>query len=120
MACAEAQAVAKPIVAFNSGGISEVVCHGTTGLLAEEGDWQALAGHLLMLLQSPELRARFGRSGREWVVRQFDLEHCTKRLESIYHAEIENRTKGKNERIFQRPESIPANIPSSVSASARC
>jgi colanic acid/amylovoran biosynthesis glycosyltransferase len=119
MACAEAQAVAKPVVAFNSGGISEVVCHGTTGFLVEEGEWRALAEYLLMLLRSPELRARFGRSGREGIVRQFDLEHCTKRLESIYGAEIESRMEGKRERISHRPESIPANGSPSVSASPR-
>ena len=109
MACAEAQAVAKPVVAFNSGGISEVVCHGTTGFLAEEGDWRAMAEYLLMFLRNPELRARFGRSGRERIVRQFDLEHCTKRLEGIYSAEIESRMEGTRDRISHRPESIPAN-----------
>jgi glycosyltransferase involved in cell wall biosynthesis len=119
MACAEAQAVAKPVVAFNSGGISEVVCDGITGLLADEGDWKALAAHLLTLLRSPELRARFGQSGREWIVRQFDLEHCTKRLESIYHAEIKKRMEGKRQRIFHHPESIARNTSPSVSASPR-
>lgn len=117
MVCAEAQAVAKPVVAFNCGGISEVVCHGTTGLLAEEGDWRTLAEYLLVLLRSPELRARFGRSGREWIVRQFDLEHCTKRLEGIYGTEIQSRTQDKRECVSHRPESMPANSSPSVSAS---
>jgi glycosyltransferase involved in cell wall biosynthesis len=106
-------------VAFNSGGISEVVCHGTRGFLVEEGDWRALAESLLMLLRSPELRARFGRSGRERIVRQFDLEHCTKRLEGIYGAEIESRMRAKRERICRHPESILGNGSTSVSASPR-
>lgn len=84
MVCAEAQAVAKPVVAFDSGGIAEVVCHGSTGFLAPERDWQALAGYLITLLQSPELRKRFGLAGREWVVRQFDLKQRTRVLEEIY------------------------------------
>jgi colanic acid/amylovoran biosynthesis glycosyltransferase len=119
MACAEAQAVAKPVVAFSSGGIPEVVRHGTTGFLAEEGDWRAFAKYILMLLRSPELRARFGRSGREWVIRQFDLEQCTKRLEVIYCAEIESRLADKRESISHLPESIPANDSPSVSAGSR-
>jgi glycosyltransferase involved in cell wall biosynthesis len=111
--------VAKPVVAFNSGGISEVVCHGTTGFLVEEGDWRALAENLLMLLRSPELRTRFGRSGREKIVRQFDLEHCTKRLEAIYGAEIESRMKAKREGICHHSESIRGNGSTSVTASPR-
>jgi colanic acid/amylovoran biosynthesis glycosyltransferase len=84
MACAEAHAVSKPVVAFDSGGISEIVTHGSTGFLAPVGDWQALAKHLLMLLQNASLRERFGLAGRETVLRQFDLEHRTRILEDIY------------------------------------
>jgi colanic acid/amylovoran biosynthesis glycosyltransferase len=84
MVSAEAQAVAKPVVAFDSGAISEVVCHERTGFLAPERDWKTLAGYLMTLLQSDALRKRFGLAGREWVVRQFDLEQRTRILEGIY------------------------------------
>jgi glycosyltransferase involved in cell wall biosynthesis len=84
MVCAEAQAVGKPVVAFASGGISEIISHGNTGFLAAERDWQTLAGYLMTLLQSAELRERFGRAARELMVRQFDLERCTRQLESVY------------------------------------
>lgn len=88
MVCAEAQAVAKPVVAFDSGGISEVVSDGRTGFLVPECDWQALAERIVVLLRSPELRRRFGLSGRDWVLRQFDLEHRTRVLEGIYSSEL--------------------------------
>jgi len=84
MVCAEAQAMGKPVVAFRSGGIPEIISHGTTGFLAEERDCKALAEYLLMLLQDAELRKRFGRAGREAMLRQFDVEHCTKQLEKVY------------------------------------
>jgi len=84
MVCAEAQAVGKPVVAFRSGGIPEIISHGVTGLLAPERDWQALARNLVTLLQNAELRERFGRSGREAILRQFDLEQCTRQLERVY------------------------------------
>jgi glycosyltransferase involved in cell wall biosynthesis len=84
MVCAETQAVGKPVVAFASGGISEIISHGNTGFLAAERDWQTLAGYLMTLLQSAELRERFGRAARELMVRQFDLERCTRQLESVY------------------------------------
>ena len=84
MVCAEAQAVGKPVVAFASGGLSEIISHGNTGFLAEERDWQALAGYLMTLLQSADLRERFGRAARELMLRRFDLEACTRRLEGVY------------------------------------
>jgi len=84
MVCAEAQAVGKPVVAFSSGGIPEVVCHAKTGFLAPERDWRALAEYMVQLLRDSELRLRFGRSGREWILRHFDLEQCTRQLEKVY------------------------------------
>jgi colanic acid/amylovoran biosynthesis glycosyltransferase len=95
MVCAEAQAVGKPIVAFDSGGISEVVCHGRTGFLVPECDWQGLAESIVVLLRNPELRRRFGQSGREWVLHQFDLEHRTRALEEIYSNALRDRDAPK-------------------------
>jgi colanic acid/amylovoran biosynthesis glycosyltransferase len=84
MVYAEAQAMSKPVVAFDSGGISEVVSHGHTGFLAPERDWQALATYLLMLLKDIDLRKQFGRAGRERIIAEFDLEKRTAILEAIY------------------------------------
>jgi glycosyltransferase involved in cell wall biosynthesis len=84
MVYAEAMAMEKPVVAFDSGGVSEVVSHGNTGFLAPERDWRALAQYLSALLQDAELRRRFGVAGRERVIREFNLEQRTKVLEKIY------------------------------------
>jgi glycosyltransferase involved in cell wall biosynthesis len=97
MVCAEAQAVGKPVVAFASGGISEIISHATTGFLAAERDWQALAGYLMTLLQSAELRERFGRAARELMLRQFDLAHCTRQLEGVYGTVLGSRTARREE-----------------------
>ncbi len=84
MVYAEAQAVGKPVVAFDSGGISEVVSHGRSGFLAPERDWEGLAKYLFVLLENAPLRKRFGAAGRERMVRCFDLEQRTRVLERIY------------------------------------
>src|SRR5271155_2417040 len=97
MVCAEAQAVAKPVIAFDSGGISEVVSNGRTGFLVPECDWQAMAEHMLLLLRNTELRRRFGLAGREWVLRQFDLEHHTKVLEGIYSSALSGQDVPKGD-----------------------
>jgi colanic acid/amylovoran biosynthesis glycosyltransferase len=92
MVCAEAQAVAKPVVAFDSGGVSEIVSHAKTGFLAAEGDWQGLGEYLYVLLQNAKLREQFGLSGRERVLRQFNLEHRTRVLEGIYARVLDSDT----------------------------
>jgi colanic acid/amylovoran biosynthesis glycosyltransferase len=84
MVCAEAHAVGKPVVAFDSGGIPEIVLHAQTGFLAEEGNWRSMAGYLSLLLQDAKLRERFGQVGRELVLRQFSLQHRNRILEEIY------------------------------------
>jgi glycosyltransferase involved in cell wall biosynthesis len=84
MVYAEAMAMEKPVVAFNSGGVSEVISHGQTGFLAPERDWRALAKYLSILLQDTELRKKIGVAGRARVMRQFNLEQRTKVLETIY------------------------------------
>ncbi|HXW57727.1 MAG TPA: glycosyltransferase [Candidatus Cybelea sp.] len=84
MVCAEAQAVGKPVVAFELGGIPEVVTHAETGFLAAERDWQSLAKYLVVLLEDAKLRERFGLAGRQSVLRQFDLADRTRALERVY------------------------------------
>ena len=84
MVYAEAMAMEKPVVAFDSGGISEVVSHGHTGFLAPERDWRSLAEFISVLLQDAALRKKLGAAGRERVIREFDLSERTRILETIY------------------------------------
>jgi len=97
MVCVEGQAVGKPVVAFKCGAIPEIIRHETTGFMAAERDWQSLAQYLATLLKNAELRERFGRAGREVVVREFNLEHCTRRLEGIYGMVSGTKTAFKEE-----------------------
>ena len=115
----------KPVVAFRSGGIPEITSHGITGFLAEERDCKALAGYLLILLQDPELRKRFGRAGREVMLRQFDVEQCTKRLEKLYGMvlDADRRPGGTSDGTLPRwipvSDSHDEGVASAVSQSCR-
>lgn len=102
MVCAEALAVAKPVVAFNSGGIPEVVRHASTGFLVPEGDCSGMAEYLSLLLQNPDLRKTLGKAGRDLVLSQFDLEKCTRQLERIYTTVIHESQKGKHGTNFRQ------------------
>lgn len=60
----EAMALGRPVVASRIAGTPEQIVDGATGLLVPPGDAQALAGALATLAADPELRERFGTSGR--------------------------------------------------------
>lgn len=63
----EAFAHAKPVVAFDVGGITQWLKHGQNGLLVRAGDTQRLAKALDKLLASADLRQQYGMAGYEMV-----------------------------------------------------
>jgi glycosyltransferase involved in cell wall biosynthesis len=67
----EAMARGVPVVAVDSGGPSEFIEDGRTGMLARSGEPSALADALEPLLASPELRHELGRAGRERFLSEF-------------------------------------------------
>ena len=60
----EAMAAGLPVVASDTGGLSDIVRPGQTGLLVPPGDAAALAAALETLLDDAALRARMGAAGR--------------------------------------------------------
>ncbi len=72
IALLEAMALERPSISTNVYAIPEAVKHLETGILLEAGDAKALAGAILLLKSDPNLRARLGRNGREYVLEHFD------------------------------------------------
>lgn len=64
VACAEAMAHGKPVVASGVGGLLDLVVDGETGILVPPGDVNALRAALRRLLEDPALRRRLGANGR--------------------------------------------------------
>ena len=71
----EAQLSGLPVIATRHAGIPDVVIEGETGLLVEEGDEEAMAMAMLRLINDPELAERFGRAGRQRVLKRFTVAH---------------------------------------------
>ncbi|HUR26870.1 MAG TPA: glycosyltransferase family 4 protein, partial [Planctomycetota bacterium] len=67
----EAMAHAKPVVAFDVGGVGEWLEHERTGSLLARGDVGALAASIDALCKDAALAARFGNAGRERAARDF-------------------------------------------------
>jgi glycosyltransferase involved in cell wall biosynthesis len=71
VACAEAMAQGRPVVASAVGGLLDLVVDGETGLLVPPRDVPALRAALERLLADEELRRRLGAAGRERARRHF-------------------------------------------------
>jgi glycosyltransferase involved in cell wall biosynthesis len=80
----EAQATAKPVVAFNVSAISEVVKNKETGLLVKPDSYE-LANAILQLLSNKSLREKMGHSGREFVSKNFSWDICAQKMKQIYY-----------------------------------
>jgi glycosyltransferase involved in cell wall biosynthesis len=80
----EAMAMARPVVATDVGGVSELVEHEVTGFLVEAGHPQPLAQALLRLMDNPGLAAQMGAAGRQLVERQFSLERMVAGTTALY------------------------------------
>lgn len=80
----EAMAVGLPCVATDVSGIPELVIDGRTGLVAPEGDPDALAERIEALLSDADLRALLSRAGRARIERDFDIDANTARLRALF------------------------------------
>jgi glycosyltransferase involved in cell wall biosynthesis len=76
VACAEAMAHGRPVVASAVGGLRDLVVDGETGLLVPPGDVAALRAALERLLANGDLRRRLGEAARERVREQFSWERA--------------------------------------------
>jgi glycosyltransferase involved in cell wall biosynthesis len=67
----EAMAMRKPVIACNTGGVPEIITHGSDGWLVEERSAEAVATAMAMLLNDRELARRLGERARETVCNRF-------------------------------------------------
>ncbi|HZT46179.1 MAG TPA: glycosyltransferase family 4 protein [Gaiellaceae bacterium] len=76
VACAEAMAHARPVVASDVGGLRDLVVDGETGLLVPPGDVNALRAAVERLLGDAELRRRLGAAARQRIQARFTWERA--------------------------------------------
>ena len=84
VACAEAMAYARPVVASSVGGLPDMVRDGETGLLVPPGDPVALRGAIERLLADQALRRRLGEAGRERIGELCDWDRIIRVLLRAY------------------------------------
>lgn len=80
----EAMAAGRPVVAFDSGGPSEIVAHGRTGMLVPSGSVDALCGAMVRLAHDPQQARLLGQEGRRVVTSMFTAEATAKGVLETY------------------------------------
>ncbi len=84
----EAMRAGLPIVATDTGGVSEAVRNHWNGFLVRRGDDSALRAALEALLQNPAMRAEFGKNSRRAFERNFRVETMIERTFQLYEQEL--------------------------------
>ncbi len=79
----EASASGTPVVAFDVGGISEIVEHDKTGVLVSPGDVAAMASELDRISRDAALLDSMSDASRETVRHQFRMSHSVARYQSV-------------------------------------
>jgi glycosyltransferase involved in cell wall biosynthesis len=92
---AEALASGLPIVGSATGGIPDLVEHGSNGLLVLPGDVHALAGAIRYLADDPELRTEMALRNRAKAEATLEWAQVTRRYLSIYEA-IQHRVPARS------------------------
>jgi glycosyltransferase involved in cell wall biosynthesis len=84
VACLEAMAHGRPVVATDVGGLRDLVVDGETGLIVPPRDPTALRAALEQLLADPKLRQRLGAAGRERARARFSWDAVTSAVVDAY------------------------------------
>ncbi|MCC6454710.1 MAG: glycosyltransferase [Caldilineaceae bacterium] len=84
----EGMAMGIPAVSTSISGIPELIEDNHTGLLVPPNDATALANALARLLSDHDLRDRLGKSGREKVMAEYEIQKNTRQLLNIFRARL--------------------------------
>ena len=84
----EALAAGKPVVAYEVGGVPDVVREGVDGFLVEPGSTSGMAKRLAQLAADPELGRRLGEAGRERVLERYGVGRLLDDVDQLYRETI--------------------------------
>jgi D-inositol-3-phosphate glycosyltransferase len=89
----EAQLCETPVVAFDSGGLPDIIQHGRTGILVKDLDAAALAASLVSLLERDDRGASLGAASRLVALATFAPESVARRYADIYRSALASSPK---------------------------
>jgi glycosyltransferase involved in cell wall biosynthesis len=80
----EAMAARRPVVAFKTGGIPELLTHRRSGILVPEMSPESLAEGIMEVLENPRLAEKMGNTARSVVESKFQQDAMVRKIEEIY------------------------------------
>ena len=88
----EAQAMGRPVIAFDHGGASESVKNNTTGILVEPKNEKELGNAIEKLINMTEIqRNETANLSRKHIVKNFSLDKMNKETISLYNEVLKNK-----------------------------
>lgn len=93
----EAMAFGKSVVAYESGGLREMVVHGETGLLTARGDIVALASSIRDLAGDSAKREEMGRKGRERAAMRYGMELFKTRIQKMIRQSANDQSRDRSD-----------------------
>jgi glycosyltransferase involved in cell wall biosynthesis len=94
----EALACGTPVVATAVGGIPEQIADGETGFLVPQGDSQAMAAQIDLLLRDDDLCQKMGRAAAEMARRRFNLQDTADSYLQWFES-ISRKTRDQNKKM---------------------
>lgn len=92
----EALSCGTPVVAFNSGGIPDMVSHRKNGYLAARFDTSDMARGLTWVLENQERWNRLSEVARSTVEKSFTLSLAAKRYQDLYRHLLQDKQGSRN------------------------
>lgn len=74
----------KPVIGARAGGVPDVIDDKQNGFLVKFGDMQAIAAHLVELLDDRALAERMGKNGHSKVLREMTWEQQYAKIKALY------------------------------------
>ncbi len=101
VAVIEAMASQTPVVAYDVGGVRDLIEPGVNGISVPFGDVDGLAESIIRLLKSPRERESLGRSGRRKVYPRLHRKRMIQEIENLYTELLKKNKPGFERRRCQ-------------------
>lgn len=102
----ESFACKTPIVAFDTGGITDVVKDGENGIVVPCQDSQSLANGIIELIFDHAKREKYGENGRKFIEEKFKLEDQAKAYISLFEKLILQKDKKASKNFNEYDDSL--------------
>jgi len=88
MSVAEAMAMKVAVIAYECGGVSELVNHEINGYLAEPYSSEKLADYAIKLLTDKKLQAKMGKQARDNIIKNYTIKQTVRKISKLYNTII--------------------------------